>query len=75
MPAAVIPAETRVFDTVYRSSGEPTPLIAAAQEAGARTVGGLALLLHQGALSFEHWFGIPAPLEVMRQGLEMTNGR
>lgn len=75
LSAAVIPVETRVFDTVYRTSGEPTPLIAAAQEAGARTAGGLALLLHQGALSFEHWFGVPAPLEVMRQELETMNER
>ncbi len=69
LPAAAIPAEVTVFDTVYRASGEPTPLLAAARQAGARTAGGLTLLLHQGALSFEHWFGVPAPLEAMRQGL------
>lgn len=69
LPTAAIPARLRVFDTVYRASGEPTPLLAAAREAGARTAGGRALLLHQGALSFEHWFGVPAPLEEMRRGL------
>ena len=69
LPAAAIPAGTQVFDTVYRASGEPTPLLTAARAAGARAVGGLALLLHQGALSFEHWFGVPAPLEAMQRGL------
>ena len=57
LPSPVIPPGLRVFDTVYRASGEPTPLLAAAREAGANAVGGLSLLLHQGALSFEHWFG------------------
>lgn len=58
-----------VFDMVYRNTG-PTPLIAAAREVGAKTCDGLTLLLHQGAISFGHWFGEPVPLEVMRRGLE-----
>ncbi len=57
-----------VFDMVYRSCG-PTPLIAAAKDAGAKTCDGLTLLLHQGAISFGHWFGEPVPLEAMRRGL------
>ena len=69
LPTAIIPRSLHVFDTVYRASGQPTPLAAAAYEAGANTVDGLSLLLHQGALSFEHWFGGTAPLEVMRGGL------
>ncbi len=69
LPPAVIPAGLRVFDTVYRASGEPTPLVVAARQAGAMTVGGLSLLLHQGALSFEHWFGFAPSLAAMRQGL------
>jgi shikimate dehydrogenase len=58
----------RVYDMVYRSTGE-TPLIAAARAAGAQTCNGLVLLLHQGAISFGHWFGEPVPLEAMRSGL------
>ena len=58
-----------VFDMVYRAGGE-TPLLADARQAGARTVDGLSLLLHQGAISFEHWFDRPAPLKVMREGLQ-----
>ncbi len=58
-----------VFDMVYRSNGTLTPLLTQARQAGAKSVDGLSLLLHQGALSFEHWFQREAPLEVMRQGL------
>lgn len=57
-----------VYDMVYRSTGE-TPLIAAAKAAGAKTCDGLQLLLHQGAISFGHWFGEPVPMEAMRSGL------
>ena len=58
-----------VFDMVYRSHGE-TPLMIAAKAAGAKVCDGLTLLLHQGAISFEHWFGEPAPLQAMRAGLK-----
>ena len=34
-----------------------TPFVSAAIEAGARSANGLAMLLHQGALAFEIWFG------------------
>ena len=42
-----------------------TPLQANARAAGAVTFGGLGLLLHQAALSFEIWSGRPAPLDIM----------
>lgn len=69
LPASCL-AGRLVFDTVYRASGAPTPLLSAANEADARAVGGRALLLHQGALAFERWFNQPAPLEPMRRALE-----
>lgn len=68
VPAEALQSRHRVFDMVYRAAGE-TPLLADAKLAGARTVDGLTLLLHQGAISFEHWFDRPAPLEVMRESL------
>lgn len=71
LPAAAMEARHLVFDMVYRPDGE-TPLLADAKAVGARTVDGLTLLLHQGAISFEHWFGRPAPLDVMRKGLRET---
>ncbi|MGV3662700.1 MAG: shikimate dehydrogenase [Prosthecobacter sp.] len=68
LPAECLRAQHCVFDMVYRAGGE-TPLLADARRAGARTVDGLTLLLHQGAISFEHWFDRPAPVEAMREGL------
>jgi len=50
-------------DLLYRPA--MTPGQQAAREAGAQAVGGLGLLLHQAALSFELWTGRQAPLEVM----------
>jgi shikimate dehydrogenase len=55
-----------VIDLVYRD--EPTPLLAAARLHGATTVTGLEVLVAQGALSFEGWTGLPAPLDAMRYG-------
>lgn len=57
-----------VNDLVYRIGG--TPWLHAAAERGARTVDGLGMLLHQGAVAFEQWTGEPAPLDAMRAALE-----
>lgn len=69
VPAEALEARHLVFDMVYRADGE-TPLLADAGKAGAKVVDGLTLLLHQGAISFEHWFGGTAPLDAMREGLQ-----
>jgi len=53
-----------VVDLVYRSGS--TPLLSAAMAHGSRTLDGLAILVAQGALSFELWTGRRAPIEVMR---------
>jgi shikimate dehydrogenase len=52
-----------VADLVY-GEGE-TALIRDARAAGARVVDGLEVLVRQGALSFERWTGLPAPVEAM----------
>jgi shikimate dehydrogenase len=39
---------------------------AAARAAGARVIGGLEVLVAQGAASFTLWTGVPAPIDVMR---------
>lgn len=46
---------------------EVTPFLAAARDRGMRTLGGLPMLIYQGALAFELWTGIPAPLDAMAQ--------
>ena len=46
-----------------------TATAAAARAAGANVVGGLEVLVAQGAASFELWTGSPAPVEAMRRAL------
>ncbi|MDP2743863.1 MAG: shikimate dehydrogenase [Dehalococcoidia bacterium] len=60
---AAIPHDAFVYDLVYNPA--ETPLLRAAMRAGARTLGGLAMLVHQGARAFELWTGREAPLGVM----------
>jgi shikimate dehydrogenase len=56
-----------VVDLVY--GDEPTPLWRWASAAGGRVVGGLEVLVRQGALSLELWTGRPAPVEAMRHAV------
>jgi shikimate dehydrogenase len=53
-----------VADLVYRAGG--TELIATANSAGCAVVDGLEVLVRQGALSFQAWTGLEAPIDVMR---------
>ena len=52
-----------VNDIVYMPL--ETRLLREAKRAGAKTVDGLGMLVHQGALSFEIWTGKRAPIKVM----------
>ena len=58
-----IPPTALVNDLVYNPL--ETPLLRAAAQAGAQVLGGIHMLVHQGAASFEMWTGRPAPVEVM----------
>lgn len=55
------------YDLVYTE--RVTPFLAAARTARRRGANGLGMLLHQGAVAFEHWTGAAAPVEVMRRAL------
>lgn len=57
-----------VFDLVYNPP--ETPLLREAARAGARGIGGLEMLVYQGARSFELWTGKDAPVEVMQSAAE-----
>jgi shikimate dehydrogenase len=46
-----------------------TATAAAARAAGARVIGGLEVLVAQGAASFELWTGLPPPVEAMRRAV------
>ena len=52
-----------VADLIYHPS--TTPLLRAASAAGATTVGGLGMLVHQAAHQFRNWTGQAPPLEAM----------
>ena len=54
-----------VCDIVYRPL--ETRLLREAREAGLTTVGGLGMLVHQGALALEAWTGHDVPVDVMRR--------
>ncbi len=54
---------TLAVDIVY--APESTPFLAEAGRRGLRTLGGLPMLIYQGALAFELWTGVRAPIDVM----------
>ncbi len=63
LSAADIPSTVLVNDLVYNPL--ETPLLREAARAGAATLGGIQMLVYQGAASFEMWTGHDAPAAVM----------
>lgn len=65
MPVApgMIPGDVAVMDLTYRRGR--TPWIQSCRARGLRCEDGLPMLLEQGALAFERWFGIPPDREAM----------
>ena len=63
LPADLIPSRALVYDLVYNP--QETPLLRAARMAGARSLGGLPMLVYQGAEAFLLWTSREAPLDVM----------
>ena len=68
LPEGILTSRHLVYDMVYKPL--VTPFVATARAAGAQAINGLPMLLWQGVQSFEWWFDRPAPVEVMRAGLE-----
>jgi shikimate dehydrogenase len=62
-----LPADAIALDLVY--SPPETPFLARATAYNLRHANGLGMLARQGALAFELWLGLPAPLDVMRRAL------
>ena len=56
-----------LYELIYNPPD--TRLMRQARAGGAGAVNGLGMLLHQGALAWEQWTGIPAPLDAMRSAL------
>jgi len=59
-----------VADLVYTPAG--TVLVERARELGVPTVDGLELLVGQGALAFERFTGVPAPVAAMRVAVGLS---
>jgi shikimate dehydrogenase len=62
-PIDLLAPSARVFDLVYRRGG--TAWVRAARARGLAADDGLRMLVEQGALSFERWFGIAPDRRVM----------
>jgi shikimate dehydrogenase len=56
-----------VYDLIYRPL--ETALLREATKRGCQVMGGLGMLLYQGALAFELWTGQKPSEEAMRQAL------
>jgi len=56
-----------VVDLIYNP--RETTLLRAARARGAAVVDGTGMLVHQGAISLQHWSGRPAPVATMRRAL------
>jgi shikimate dehydrogenase len=55
------------YDLLYRP--EPTSFLRGAKNVRRATLDGREMLLHQGALAFTLWTGMPAPLQIMKHAL------
>ena len=67
LPTACLKPEHLVYDTIYQPP--VTPLLALSNQLGCRSANCLSMLIHQGALAFQHWFPGTDPLPVMRAAL------
>jgi shikimate dehydrogenase len=71
VPATLIPRADKkqklFFDLIYHTP--QTAFLKAAKQKGHRALGGLGMLLFQGAEAFQLWTGKKAPVSVMRRAL------
>ena len=73
LDSADISPHALVYDMVY--TPQQTPLMKAALQAGAKVLGGLWMLVYQGAAAFEMWTSREAPVDLMYEaGLRALGG-
>lgn len=68
LPVACLKPEHWIYDCIYQPP--VTPLLAQAGAMGCRVANGRGMLIHQGALAFQHWFPGSDPLAVMMAALK-----
>lgn len=64
VPSTLLKPALVIFDIVYNPI--KTRLLREAGEAGAKTISGIDMLVWQGALAFEKWTGLKAPVKLMK---------
>jgi shikimate dehydrogenase len=67
MDPARLGSHTAVLDLVYRHGG--TAFVRAADRLGLRAADGTSMLVEQGAVAFERWFGVVADRQAMWEAL------
>lgn len=67
VPLSALSPSAAIIDLVYRAG--QTPLVRACHERNLAAIDGTTMLLAQGAAAFTCWFGVPAPIDVMRAAL------
>ena len=72
IPASAISPGCVVYDMVYNPTR--TPLLTDAENVGAQVVGGLPMLVYQGAAAWTRWTGREAPVEVMFEAAKEALG-
>ncbi len=70
---ASLRADAWLVDLAYAPAGTPAQRWASGR--GVRAMGGSSMLLHQGALSFERWLGVPFPMGAARLAIDGAGGR
>lgn len=66
----LLPFDIFIYDLIYNPP--QTPLLKVARSKGAMTLGGLSMLVYQGAEAFRLWTGLEPPVNVMREAAEQA---
>ncbi|NLV72738.1 MAG: shikimate dehydrogenase [Actinobacteria bacterium] len=72
LPVDTLHSGLVVVDVVYGT--EPTALVQAARQRGARAMDGVEMLLMQAGCSYRLWTGLEPPIGVMRESMELEEG-
>ncbi len=64
LPPDCLKSTHLIYDTIYQPA--VTPLLDLANQNRCLSANGLSMLIHQGALAFQHWFPLSTPLAVMQ---------